>query len=581
MSNKTFQIPQERQLTLARCIEIITAGPSTAEAIGEALWQVESRQLYLQMLSSMKSFIRIYTTLSLKKAANIIEQWKSSKQGRAVIGQQPVPDVKQQVKQSDAASTTSAASKRSKAITVAHDEPPPAATNAPAGSTAAPAVVGAGSESSSASRHGQRHQNSVLPGMNYEDHSINNGLSLMEAGDLNELAERIKNEGLKEDITLFEGKILDGRNRYRACKIAGITPKFKEFEAEYPDQSPWDFVWDKNLSRLHLDKGQRGMARLYLEEGAGKWQEEHEKQADEANKARSNAAKGNRNAAKDRPKNGACSKRAHTDSSGKTRKARAQRAGVSAATMAKCEELKKHAPDLAEKVLAGKMGIAKALKELKRRQHDEKMRKAKEQAQQQDPKDRFDIRHCSMQELFASSIKPDLCVTDPSCREKDLHMYGELAKRCVDANVPLVAVMCGQSYLPEVLSLMTPHIHYLWTMAYLTPGGEAAQVEDRKINTLWKPVLLFGKGTRDWIGDLVKSAVNDKDWHQWGQSTSGMVDLIKRLIGNADPGELLVCDPFLAAGTTAVACMELGLKFVGCDSEQKNVENTRLRLENL
>ena len=45
MSNKTLQIPQEGLLTLARCIEIITAGPSTPQAIGEALWQVDSRQL--------------------------------------------------------------------------------------------------------------------------------------------------------------------------------------------------------------------------------------------------------------------------------------------------------------------------------------------------------------------------------------------------------------------------------------------------------------------------------------------------------------------------------------------------------
>jgi DNA methylase len=188
-----------------------------------------------------------------------------------------------------------------------------------------------------------------------------------------------------------------------------------------------------------------------------------------------------------------------------------------------------------------------------------------------------------MQELFASGIKPNLCVTDPSCPENHLELYGELAKCCADANVPLVAVMCGQSYLPEVFSLMTQHLQYRWTLAYLTPSGQAAQVQDRKVNTSWKPVLLFGKATSDWIGDVVKSAVNDdgKEWHQWGQSTTGAVDLIKRLVGDADPGKLLVCDPFLGGGASAIACMELGLKFVGCDIEQKNVENTRLRLENL
>ena len=193
--------------------------------------------------------------------------------------------------------------------------------------------------------------------MNYEDHPFLSGLPMMEAGDLNDLAERIKGEGLKEDITLFEGKILDGRNRYRACKIAEVTPRFKQFKAD-SGQNPWDFVWDKNLARFHLNTGQKGMVRLYLEKNAVKWLEEKENQEKEANEARSKSAKGNKNASKNRPKNSKCSKRARSESSGKTRKARAKRAGVSAATMARCEELEKHAPDLAEKVRAGKMSLS-------------------------------------------------------------------------------------------------------------------------------------------------------------------------------------------------------------------------------
>ena len=170
MSNKTLQIPQEGLLTLARCIEIITAGPSTPQAIGEALWQVDSRQLYLSIVSEMKVFLRIYTKLSLKKAARIIEEWQRSEQGRAVIGQQPVPDVEQQTQKRDAASTA-----RAKTTTTAHAKRPPAtpsptgvisgkypdamtserqsaATQAPTGSVMVPAGVATGSESSSASR---------------------------------------------------------------------------------------------------------------------------------------------------------------------------------------------------------------------------------------------------------------------------------------------------------------------------------------------------------------------------------------------------------------------------------------------
>jgi hypothetical protein len=46
------------------------------------------------------------------------------------------------------------------------------------------------------------------------------------------LVEDIKKRGLKRDILLFEGAILDGRNRYEACLKAGVEPRFVEYEGE-------------------------------------------------------------------------------------------------------------------------------------------------------------------------------------------------------------------------------------------------------------------------------------------------------------------------------------------------------------
>jgi hypothetical protein len=70
------------------------------------------------------------------------------------------------------------------------------------------------------------------------------------------LADDIKANGLRESITLFEGAILDGRNRYLACKQAGVEGRFEEFDGQ---SSPVAFVASRNLHRRHLTESQRAM----------------------------------------------------------------------------------------------------------------------------------------------------------------------------------------------------------------------------------------------------------------------------------------------------------------------------------
>ena len=104
---------------------------------------------------------------------------------------------------------------------------------------------------------------------------------------------------------------------------------------------------------------------------------------------------------------------------------------------------------------------------------------------------------------------------------------------------------------------------------------EGCQQWEAKVNTSWKPVLVFGDA-EGWFGDVARSKVNDNDkrFHGWGQSESGMSDLVERL---TKPGQL-VCDPFLGGGTTAVVSLALGRRFVGCDIDAAHVEQARARV---
>ena len=98
--------------------------------------------------------------------------------------------------------------------------------------------------------------------MNMQIHEAANVFPMMDQDRLEELAEDIKNNGLQIEIELFEGKIIDGRNRYKACLLAGVEPLFMEVMP--PD--PLKYVLSLNLQRRHLDSGQRAFVALNVEE---------------------------------------------------------------------------------------------------------------------------------------------------------------------------------------------------------------------------------------------------------------------------------------------------------------------------
>ena len=71
--------------------------------------------------------------------------------------------------------------------------------------------------------------------------------------ELQDLADDIAVNGLRNPIVLWQGKILDGRNRYLACEIAEVEPRFTEFEGD----DPIGWVISQNLHRRHLTASQR------------------------------------------------------------------------------------------------------------------------------------------------------------------------------------------------------------------------------------------------------------------------------------------------------------------------------------
>ena len=81
------------------------------------------------------------------------------------------------------------------------------------------------------------------------------------------LVDDIRERKQQEPIWLYEGKILDGRNRYLACQRLNKEVQVKDFIGD----DPIGFVLSANLHRRHLNESQRAMvaAKLTdLEKGA-------------------------------------------------------------------------------------------------------------------------------------------------------------------------------------------------------------------------------------------------------------------------------------------------------------------------
>lgn len=75
----------------------------------------------------------------------------------------------------------------------------------------------------------------------------------MAGAEFDALVADIAANGLQNPIVLFDGMVLDGGNRYRACQVADVEPRFAQFTGD----SVVAFVLSANLHRRHMSPGQQ------------------------------------------------------------------------------------------------------------------------------------------------------------------------------------------------------------------------------------------------------------------------------------------------------------------------------------
>lgn len=370
--------------------------------------------------------------------------------------------------------------------------------------------------------------------------------------EIRDLAKDITERGLQNHIVTYEGQLLDGRNRLAACILAGIEPK----SMEYGGDSPVGFVISANLRRRQLDPSQRAAVAVEIEPMFAK----------EA-KARMDVG---------RPKEGVANLRQVNQ--GKASEQAAAVVSVSPRMVQEAKAIKKSNPEAFERIKSGAVTVHEAKKEIRGEEIKEIRAKMVSEAATVPKDHRYKVSVGNV-ETFEMEKQFDYIITDPPYLREYLPLYETLAERAAEWLKPegLLVVMCGQSYVDQIYSLMSMHLDYYWTAAYLTQG-QPTPLRTRQVNSTWKPLLFFvPKGSKykgKIFGDVFVSDANDKSFHEWGQSESGMLSIIS---GVCLPGQTIF-DPFLGAGTTGVAALKHGCLFEGIDLESNNVELAKTRI---
>lgn len=175
----------------------------------------------------------------------------------------------------------------------------------------------------------------------YDIHPAAKLFPMMEKEPLGELAKDIRKNGLVNSIILCDGMILDGRNRFVACQIAGVEPRFMPFAS---DLSPTEWVLSQNLHRRHLTASQKAAVAV----GALPLLEEEAKER----KAKGAAQRDHREIIP-------------SDEKGKASEKAAELTGANARYVSDAKRIAEEAPETFEKVKSGEMSIPEAKRELK------------------------------------------------------------------------------------------------------------------------------------------------------------------------------------------------------------------------
>ena len=458
-----------------------------------------------------------------------------------------------------------------------------------------------------------------------KNHPAADAWPMMDEERYTELVADIGDNGQREPITLCDGMILDGRNRYRACVDLDIEPLTREYAG-----NPWDFAWSINGERRDIDKVVRALVRKRCRDGSAEWEQARKKIYEDGNRKRSEASKGNQNRSNKRPETVAGTKCLRPKSGENVaRKALASEAGVSLGTASKAEQIAKR-PDLEQKVVAGEMKPAEALREIRSDKRRKELAEAAAKAAEQQASERPEWSILNVDVIDGlESVRDEhgparLIFTDPpynigidygegekadllspQAYMKWVRQWLGLCWDCLTDDGSLW-VMIGDEYAAEYCSEIkaTGFTVRSWIKWYETFGVNCSNKFNRtsrhifyavkdESSFVFNPEPVTRPSDRQTKYGDSRASAGGKLWDDvWqiprltGTCSERIPDfptqlplaLVEPIVLCASmPGDLVV-DPFNGSGTTGVAAIRSGRKYVGIEKNEAFVDMAEMRL---
>ncbi len=188
-----------------------------------------------------------------------------------------------------------------------------------------------------------------------------------------------------------------------------------------------------------------------------------------------------------------------------------------------------------------------------------------------------DFRHVGRY-IEAKSVDCIWC-DPPYANEAIYDNLGRFAERVLKPGGSCFAY-CGQSRLPQVLQLMGQHLRYWWILSLNVKNGGKVADHGRQVFIEWKPIVWFTKGDHRQVNKYVpdnpvaSSPEFNKELHRWEQDVSTP----DYYIFNTTEPDSVVCDPFMGTGSTGVAALRCGRRFIGIEKEKDTFESAKMRL---